>query len=71
VRKDNHYLDCEAGAVAMAYSIGLHARIKRAAIPAAETAQQAHSAPLPVKSERRELLRPVRRPGFVKNWRPW
>lgn len=71
VRKDNHYLDCEAGAVAVAYSIGLHARIKRAAIPAAETAQQAHSAPLPVKSERRELLRPVRRPGFVKNWRPW
>lgn len=49
VRKENHYLDCEAGVVAIAYSIGLHTRVRptpKAAEQAAD-AQTVAGAPMP------------------------
>ena len=69
VRKDNHYLDCEAGAVAIAYSLGLHTRVKRA--PGAATAAQvAQNEPKPLAQP---VIRVPQRSGssFVKGWRKW
>lgn len=74
VRPENHFLDCEAGNAAVAYSLGLNRRVpKKPAAPvakeqpAAEPPQQ--PAPAPQKPARPSAFRMPRRPGFVRNWR--
>ena len=71
VRKDNHYLDCEAINVAVAHSLGVH----RVRPPKAKTADEA-AAKEPIEAEAPDPPRPQqqrrphqpRRRGWVKNW---
>jgi phage terminase large subunit GpA-like protein len=52
LRKDNHYLDCEAINVAVAHSLGLHRYVAPAAAPPAEAAAAPVAAPVDEKPQR-------------------
>jgi phage terminase large subunit GpA-like protein len=76
IRRENHFLDCEAGNVAMAYSLGLH-RVRRKkpnadeAVATSETKSRDVSPPSS-EAEKRTVRRPQRLPrsaGWVKGWR--
>ena len=64
VRKDNHYLDCEAINVAVAHSLGVH-RMR-------EKSEPAPVAPEPEKATfppQRQARRPQQRRGWMNSWR--
>lgn len=70
IRKENHFLDCEALAAAAAHSLGIH-RVREAE-PAAEAKPAAVPAEPPRPVGAAVLQRPSRRPargGFVNSWR--
>lgn len=77
VRKDNHYLDCEALNVAAAHAMGIHRMRDKPAEAAATATPVADAEPIeppkaepePAKDFRRPQRAPTRRPSWVKGWR--
>lgn len=67
IRKDNHYLDCEALNVAAAYSLGLH-RIKDRTLPEAEGEPATAPQPRPVN---KPPAAPQQRPSWMGRRGPW
>lgn len=70
LRKDNHFLDCEALAAAAAHSMGIHrAREKGDAGEAKTVAAPPVDAPRPTVMQRPSMVRRPARGGFVNSWR--